>query len=203
MSDRRILHTLGALFVIAGAGQLLSAAPGISEVAARMNDAGPSVPTAARRVIPTEPIRIVDERTPTKAPIRLIPDEEVSDGESVAETMVTAEDPKPAVAPTTPVRLASAAPAKALASVKAVPTAPQSISQVAPVKNPPMQRQKLADIYAQMPANKSAKILSALSPAEAAAFIGLMPQEAGASVLSEMSADAAVAITREVLRETR
>ncbi|MEM9421846.1 MAG: hypothetical protein AAF986_04965 [Pseudomonadota bacterium] len=217
MTDRRILHTLVALFVIAGAGQFLGTVPGLSAVAARVVDNAPS-----------QPIQIVDERRSSRKPIRLVPDEAIegelpsnendvdlsaptasklrdAEGHEAAMTMPQKMGVQTMATQTVvePIKLASSNVSSVeVLKVSKKPAAP-IIAKASGPQSAPMQRQKLADIYAQMPSNKSAKILSALSPAEAAAFIGLMPHDAGASVLSEMSADVAVAITREVLRGTR
>lgn len=64
------------------------------------------------------------------------------------------------------------------------------------------QHRHLAAMYAKMPASKAAAVLVKLKPGEAATFVSLMPGDAGADVLAAMPADAAVAITREVLART-
>lgn len=64
------------------------------------------------------------------------------------------------------------------------------------------QHRHLSQMYAKMPAGKAAAVLVKLKPAEAATFISLMPGDAGAEILASMPADAAVAITREVLART-
>lgn len=187
MTERRILHTLVVLFGVAAIGQLFSAVPGIGAMAARLADE----PGGVLRT--DDGIVIVDQRAARSAPVRLVPEEsEASAPVAVTQKTVIAAD-KAAEA----VKAATMAPRTA--------SAPSVIAEKAPTKPAvaPMQRQKLADMYAKMPATKSAKVLSSLTPGEAAAFIGLMPQDAGAEVLAAMPSDTAVAITREVLRYTQ
>ncbi|MEM9232836.1 MAG: hypothetical protein AAGA69_01195 [Pseudomonadota bacterium] len=63
------------------------------------------------------------------------------------------------------------------------------------------ERMRLAALYARMPAEKTASILSSLSPEEAAEFISAMSGDAGAEVLSRMTDETAVAVTKVLVAQ--
>ncbi len=223
-SDRPILPTLSALFVMVAAGQCVSAAPGIGALAKALvieSAAAAPPPAPSLKAVPTrqaegadipddEGIVIVDEREvaprssadATGAPMVLTAT--MMEGPSPYERAMGKADTRTTAASSAPVAAQKEASAETRAvltevSASAKPAVARSASKSSRAL-PMMDTERLAAIYGQMPAAKAAMVLAALNPSEGAAVISMMSGEASAAVLAEMPADAAVAITREILQ---
>lgn len=171
MSGRPFLRTMGALFILAGAGQVIGAF-GVTHV-----DASLLMPW--------------DGET-GEAPVKEVTDTGIVVRDEVGP-ILQAEDDEAQLLVAQRIELRQAA-----AEMKAERERMEAAQKALSVTRAD-ERQRLASLYSRMPAEKTAAILSSLAPAEAAEFISAMNDDAAAAVLSQMSDDQAIAVSRELV----
>lgn len=167
MNGRPILRTLAALFLLAGAGQVVGAIAFTAADAGRLFNETPAAPSAMVR----------------------------ADGLVVREDGMSADAAGASLPDLTAERIELR---QAAAEMKRE-RAKMEEARAALEGEKAEERRRLVALYARMPAARTATIMEALSPEEAAGFIAAMPQDAGAAVLAELPDEQAVAVTRALV----
>ena len=173
MQSRSLLTTLSLLFVLAAGGQFVSV-------------------VAVAPAIAEFPVRVGEDNVSRSARVRsdgiVVRDErDLSDPKTDELNAITAQR----------IELRQAA-----ADLKLERTKMEKVrGELEAQKN---ERQvRLANLYAHMPPEKAASILSGLEATEAASFISVMPGDAAAEILASMSDEYAVAVTEVLVSDLR
>lgn len=171
MSGRPFLGTLAALFLLAGGGQVIGALGVTSADAGRSSMPLPEDAVPLTREVTSGGIIVRDEREAATDP-----------GEEQAKDLVAKR-----------IELRQAA---AEMKVERERMERERSALEAARRG---EQEKLAALYARMPAKKAASIMASLDPAVAAGFVAAMPGSAGAEILSQMPDAEAVAVTRALV----